>query len=1241
MRTCLRKIGILAATILFAVLCTVGCNTGTSSSDPAPETFTVQMTAGEHGTLTANPAISENGKAAQGTVITFTAVPESGYRVEKWTVTPKSALIAEGKAGNTLAKVKITANTKVNVSFTNDLYTVTLKSVDPAKKGAVIKAVSEITGSTLEDATTLVEGVPKVLKENITEAEADEIIAKITEAGGTASRPERYTVSLTPVEHGTVTANPVIPASGKVDKDTEITFTAASAEGYKVGTWTITPSPALQEGGTAGSPTAKVKITAATTVNVSFTAEEYPVTFGTPANGTLKAEVGGTVIVSGNPVEYGKTVTFTATPASGYKVDTWTITPASALQEGGTAGSPTAKVKITANTQVNVSFTEAFTVVITPVEHGTLTANPVISPSGKVAKDTEITFTAKPDSGYGVNTWTITPSSALQEGGTKGSPTAKVKITADTQVNVSFTEAFTVEMTHGANGTLSADPAIPPNGKVAKDTEITFWAVGNLDYSADKWTITGGVLQEGGKDGDFFAKVKITTDTKVNVSFKRMFTVSVRKIGPGIVFANHDIGIVNYSIKVAKDTEITFTAKPDSGFGVDTWTITPSTALQEGGTPGSLTAKVKITADTRVKVEFVEKGHPVTFSVEGTPPNGTLKAEVDGTEITSGDLVKFYKIITFTAEPATDYAVHKWTITPSYALQEGGTAESLTAKVKITDGLKVNVSFTDAFTVEMTAGEHGTVRAAPVIPPNGKVAKDTEIIFVAGTDDYYKVDKWTITGGVLQKGGKDGDFFAKVKITTDTKVNVSFTRKKSPVTFNATPPNGTFKAEVDGTEITSGDTVEHGKSVTFTAVPASGYKVGTWTITPSSALQEGGTKGSLTAKVKISYDTKVNVSFRPLYEPVAFGANGTGLDTYLKTAAPHTDGIYYIEVTELTAGYLRGKDDWPHAPSALGKILKDNPTKKIALKLDKIPGHADMRYCFYNCDSLTQAPVLPNSVTNMQSCFEYCTSLTQAPVLPNSVTNMQSCFEHCTSLTQAPVLPNSVTNMQRCFSSCDSLTQAPVIPNSVTNMQSCFSSCDSLTQAPAIPNGVTDMQSCFAWCKNLTQAPVIPSSVTNMQSCFARCDSLTQAPVIQSGVTNMQSCFYECGHLTQAPVIPNSVTNMQSCFASCTSLSQAPAIPNSVTNMQSCFMYCTSLTQAPVIPSSVTNMQSCFEGCSVLTTVTLKCNYNPAIIGGKYAFHDAFTDCTVDTIKVPAGQLQIYKDNAQIMGKVGYHFKAE
>ena len=83
--------------------------------------------------------------------------------------------------------------------------------------------------------------------------------------------------------------------------------------------------------------------------------------------------------------------------------------------------------------------------------------------------------------------------------------------------------------------------------------------------------------------------------------------------------------------------------------------------------------------------------------------------------------------------------------------------------------------------------------------------------------------------------------------------------------------------------------------------------------------------------------------------------------------------------------------------------------------------------CFYGCKSLTTAPVIPDSVTNMGRCFNNCTSLTTAPVIPNSVTSMGRCFYNCTSLTTAPVIPNSVTEMGFCFSRCTSLTGKIVI----------------------------------------------------------------------------------------------------------------------------------------------------------------------------------------------------------------------
>ena len=411
----------------------------------------------------------------------------------------------------------------------------------------------------------------------------------------------------------------------------------------------------------------------------------------------------------------------------------------------------------------------------------------------------------------------------------------------------------------------------------------------------------------------------------------------------------------------------------------------------------------------------------------------------------------------------------------------------------------------ETFTVEMTAGEHGTLSASPVIPANGKVAKDTVITFTAAPASGYKVDKWTITGGTFEAGT--------------------------------------------------------------------------------------GTEGSLTAKVKITANTTVKVSFYKEYVKVALA----DLDNHLKNAAPDTDGIYYIEVTGLTAANLEGRYEYnlySYKPSALGKILNDNQTKKVALKLSEVSG-----------------------LTNMRGCFSGCTSLTQAPEIPSGVTDMSWCFYGCTSLTQAPVIPSSVTDMTYCFLACKSLTQAPVIPSGVTNMDSCFYACESLTQAPVIPSNVTDMTYCFYCCTSLTQAPMIPSKVTDMEQCFFGCTSLTQAPVIPSSVTNMEWCFYGCTSLTQAPVIPSNVTDMSWCFYGCT-----------------------SLTQAPVIPSSVTNMKKCFMGCKNITTVTLKCNY----VDGSFTV--AFYDCdklSAGSIKVPSGQLKTYQDNAGIMGAQENWFVAE
>ena len=67
-------------------------------------------------------------------------------------------------------------------------FTVTLDSFDAAKKIPVIKAVREITGLGLGEDKALVEGAPATIKENVSKADADEMIKKIEEAGGKCSK---------------------------------------------------------------------------------------------------------------------------------------------------------------------------------------------------------------------------------------------------------------------------------------------------------------------------------------------------------------------------------------------------------------------------------------------------------------------------------------------------------------------------------------------------------------------------------------------------------------------------------------------------------------------------------------------------------------------------------------------------------------------------------------------------------------------------------------------------------------------------------------------------------------------------------------------------------------------------------------------------------------------------------------------------------------------------------------------
>ena len=172
-------------------------------------------------------------------------------------------------------------------------------------------------------------------------------------------------------------------------------------------------------------------------------------------------------------MEEGKEITFTAKANDGYQVKGWTLDN-NAITEAGT--NTEYKLKVSKAVTVKVSFEAIpptkYTVTLTQTANGKVTASPEIPADGKMAKDTEITFTATANDGYKIGKWTVTPTDALQANtGADGSPTAKVKITADTTVSVSF-ELNPVE--GGAVLILSPDKlTIKVTAKTADGSAIT------------------------------------------------------------------------------------------------------------------------------------------------------------------------------------------------------------------------------------------------------------------------------------------------------------------------------------------------------------------------------------------------------------------------------------------------------------------------------------------------------------------------------------------------------------------------------------------------------------------------------------------------------------------------------------------------------------------------------------------------------------------------------------------------
>jgi Secretion system C-terminal sorting domain/Divergent InlB B-repeat domain/CARDB len=222
----------------------------------------------------------------------------------------------------------------------------------------------------------------------------------------------------------------------------------------------------------------------------------------------------------------------------------------------------------------------------------------------------------------------------------------------------------------------------------------------------------------------------------------------------------------------------------------------------------------------------IPDSYTITFDLEAG--NGTIAATDDGVSITSGEWVEEGSELIFTATPDLGWRVADWYLdgVAQTFTEISYTISLLNATTDVTVEFEITPTYAVTFDVE--AG-NGTITATDdgVSITSGDMVEDgSELIFTATPDASWRVADWYLDD-VAQTSTETSYTIASLSAAAD--VNAEFEETPTyAVTFGVEAGNGTITATDDGVSIISGDMVEDGSEVIFTASPDANWRVADW-----------------------------------------------------------------------------------------------------------------------------------------------------------------------------------------------------------------------------------------------------------------------------------------------------------------------------------------------------------------------------------------------------------------------------
>ena len=716
--------------------------------------FTVTSSSTSGGAISFTGADNLNA-VPYGTELTVVATPAEGYKL--------TTLTANGQDILQTKRFKVTANTRVEATFTLQAYNVTtiklgegtlyvtgaddLDAVTPGTELTVTAIPAE--GYELTELTANDKNILDTKKVVVNE---DLIIKAIFSQ-------KTFKVSLT--KHG----NGTIRAIGADDLDavpygTELTIEATPATGS-----TLT---ALVAGGINIIETKKVTIKKETTIEAVFTTQSFAVTLTKEGEGTISA----TGAEDLDAVDYGTELTIVATPAAGYELVS--------LEANGVDITATKKVVVTDNLTVKATFTQKvryFAVSFTQIGEGRVTATGADDLSA-VPYGTELTVVATPAAGYELTALTANGEDILS--------TQRFVVKDNTEVKATFTQKarnYTVTFSKTGEGRVTATGASNLDA-VAYGTELTVVATPAAGYELTALTANG-------RDILSTKRFVVKGDTEVKATFTqkvKSFAIMFTQIGEGYLNATgaDDLDAVPYG------TELTIEATPATGYEL--------TALTANGRDILSTKRFVVKGDTEVKATFTEKAsnYTVTFSKTG-------EGRVTATGADDLDAVPYGTELTVVATPAAGYELTALTANDKDILA--------TKKVVVTENTTIKAIFAkETFVVTLDKEGEGVLDATGA--DNLKaVPYGTKLTITATPAEGYELT-------ALLANGFDIRSTKSVEVTGDTRIKAIFTQQTFAVRLTSNE-HGKVKI-VEPVDLQA---VPYGTTLTISTTPETGYEL--------------------------------------------------------------------------------------------------------------------------------------------------------------------------------------------------------------------------------------------------------------------------------------------------------------------------------------------------------------------------------------------------------------------------------